>query len=69
VGDVPFSGATPSNCAGVVFTHITWFALIEPTDNNGPTLMVTIFEVAGLPVIQFALEVSTQVTASLFTGV
>jgi hypothetical protein len=33
------------------------------------TVMVTIFEVAGLPVVQVAFEVSTQVTASVFTGV
>ena len=39
------------------------------TGNCGFTVMVTVFEVAGLPVGQVALEVSTQVTASVFAGV
>jgi hypothetical protein len=39
------------------------------TGKFGFTVMVTVFEVAGLPVVQVALEVSTQVTRSLFTGV
>jgi hypothetical protein len=30
--------------------------------------MVTVLDVAGLPVAQFAFEVRTQVTASLFDG-
>ena len=30
--------------------------------------MVTVFDVAGFPVLQMALEVKTQVTASLFDG-
>jgi hypothetical protein len=33
------------------------------------TIMVTILEVAGLPVVQVSPEVSTQEIASLFTGV
>ena len=33
------------------------------------TVMVTVFEVAGLPVAHAAFEVRTQVTASLFAGV
>ncbi len=32
-------------------------------------VMVTALEVAGLPVVQVMLEVSTQVTISLFAGV
>ena len=32
------------------------------------TVMVTVLEVAGLPVAQVAFEVRTQVTASLFRG-
>ena len=39
------------------------------TGSKGFTVMVTIFEVAGLPVGQVALEVKTQVIASLFDGV
>ena len=38
------------------------------TGSNGFTVMVTVLDVAGLPVGQVALEVSTQVTASLLTG-
>ena len=33
------------------------------------TTMVTAFEVAGLPVAQFALEVSEQVMTSLLAGI
>ena len=39
------------------------------TGSSGLTDMVTVFEVAGLPVGQVALEVSTQVTRSLFVGI
>ena len=39
------------------------------TGSIGFTVMVTVFEVAGLPVGQVALEVSTTVTASLFAGI
>ena len=39
------------------------------TGNNGFTVMVNVFETAGLPVGQVALEVRTQVTRSPFTGV
>ena len=38
------------------------------TASSGFTFMVTTFEVAGLPMGQVALEVSTQTTASLFDG-
>ena len=33
------------------------------------TSIVTVFDVAGLPLTQLAFDVTTQVTASLFTGV
>jgi hypothetical protein len=39
------------------------------TGKTGLTVMFTAGEVAGLPVAQVALEVSTQVIASLFTGI
>ena len=39
------------------------------TGSNGFTVMVTVFDVAGLPVGHVALEVRTQVTASLAIGV
>ena len=39
------------------------------TGRFGLTVMVIVFDVAGLPVIQVALEVSTQVITSPLTGV
>jgi len=39
------------------------------TGRFGLTVMVTVLEVAGLPVAQVAFEVNTQVTASLFNEV
>ena len=39
------------------------------TGSKGLTVIVTVFEVAGLPVGQVAFEVSTQVMASLLAGV
>jgi hypothetical protein len=39
------------------------------TGNNGLTVMVSELDVAGFPVAQVALDVITQVTASLFTGI
>jgi len=39
------------------------------TGKFGLTVMVTVLDVAGLPVAQVAFEVNTQVTASLFNGV
>ena len=38
------------------------------TGRFGFTVMVTVLDVAGLPVAQVALDVSMHVTASLFTG-
>jgi len=49
----------------------TWFAdaTIETlTSSNGLTIMVTMLEVAGFPMAQVALEVNTQVTTSLLSG-
>ena len=37
------------------------------TGRFGFTVMVTVLDVAGLPVAQVAFEVNTQVTTSLFT--
>ena len=39
-----------------------------PAVTLGVTVIVTVLDVAGLPVAQVALEVITQVIASLFTG-
>ena len=44
-------------------------AIITLTGRFGLTVMVIVFDVAGLPVAQVALEVSTQVIASPLTGV
>ena len=38
------------------------------TGSSGLTVIVTVFEVAGLPVAQVAFEIRTQVTASLLAG-
>jgi hypothetical protein len=42
-------------------------AMLTLTGKFGLTVMVMAFEVAGLPVAQVALDVSTQVTMSPFT--
>ena len=39
------------------------------TGNTGLTVMVTVFEVAGLPVLQVSLEVRVQVITSPVTGI
>ena len=44
-------------------------AIITLTGRFGLTVMVIAFDVAGFPVGQIALEVSTQVIASPLTGV
>ena len=43
--------------------------IVTITGNRGLTVMVIALEVAGLPVVQAALDVSTQVTVSPLTGV
>ena len=69
MGEVPFSGAIPFNCAGAVFAQIVWFALIDPTITCGLTVMVTVLEVAGFPETHVAFDVIIHVIASLFSGV
>ena len=39
------------------------------TGTVGSTVIVTVLDVAGLPVAQVLFEVSIQVTASVFTGI
>ena len=41
--------------------------ILTLTGRFGFTVMVTVLDVAGLPVAQVAFEVNTQVTTSLFT--
>ena len=43
-------------------------AILILTGKFGLTVMVTVFEMAGLPVAQVAFDVSTQVIASVLTG-
>jgi hypothetical protein len=43
-------------------------AILTLAGKFGFTVIVTVLEVAGLPVAQVALDVSTQVTTSLFTN-
>ena len=50
-------------------TELDEAAIETLTGNSGLTIIVTTLDVAGLPVAQDIEEVSTQVTASLFTGV
>ena len=63
------NGATPINCVGIAFAQIVWFELIEPTTSNGRTVIVTVLEVAGFPVVQVSLEVRTQLIALSFAGI
>ena len=49
-------------------TGLAEAAIDTLTGSRGFTVMVTVFDVAGLPVGQVALEVKTQVTRSLFIG-
>ena len=44
-------------------------AIVMLAGKFGFTVMVTTFEVAGLPVAQIALEVSTQERALVFDGI
>jgi hypothetical protein len=44
-------------------------AMLTLAGNTGFTVMVRLFEVAGLPETQVALEVMTQLTTSLFARV
>ena len=50
-------------------TGLAEAAIDKLTGSSGFTVMVTVFDVAGLPVGQVAFEVSTQVIRSLLEGV
>jgi hypothetical protein len=50
-------------------TGLAEAAINTLTGNSGFTVMVTVFEVAGLPVGQVALEVRTQVMAFPLAGI
>ena len=48
--------------------QIDWFALTAPVNNRVFTVMVTVLEIAGLPVVQVSLEVMVQVIELPLTG-
>jgi hypothetical protein len=50
-------------------TGLAEATIVTLTGKLALTVMVTVFEVAGLSVAQVALDVSITVTWSLFTGV
>ena len=50
-------------------TGLAEAAIDTLTGSNGFTVMVTVLEVAGFPVVQVSLEVSTQVRALPFEGI
>ena len=49
-------------------TGLTEADIVTDTSRFGFTTMLTVFEVAGFPLAQAALEVSMQVTISPFAG-
>ena len=69
-----YEGVPPLNGVAVKVTEVpaqTGFAdalIVTSTGIFEFTVMVCVPDVAGLPVAQAALEVSTQVITSLFTG-
>jgi hypothetical protein len=61
---------TANNDTGVPVQTVVDEAEIEMlTGSNGFTVMVTALDVAGFPVGQIALEISSQIIASLLTGI
>ena len=50
-------------------TGLADVAIDTPTVNNGLTVMVTVLDVAGFPVVHAALEVMAQVMTFPFTGI
>ena len=64
----PFSGVAVKVTDVPAHTGLALAVISTLTGNNGSTTIVSSLDVAGLPVAQVALEVITQVIASLFTG-
>jgi hypothetical protein len=64
----PFAGVAVNVTEVPAQTGLAEAAMEMLAGRFGFTVMVTALDVAGLPVAQVALEVSTQVTTSLFTG-
>ena len=68
-GDVPPFTGIAVKVTGVPAQNGPSDARIERlTGNKGFTVMVTVFEAAGFPVLQVALEVSIQETVEPFAG-
>ena len=69
-GDAPpFVGVAVKVTEVPAQTGLAEAAIDMLTGSSGFTVMVTVLEVAGLPVVQVSLEVSTQVSALPFEGV
>ena len=68
-GDVPpFTGVAVKVTGNPASTGFVEASMDMVTGKRGVTVMVTVLEVAGFPVIQDALEVRMQVTWSLLDG-
>jgi hypothetical protein len=68
-GEGPPLADKAENDTGVPVQTVVDEAVIEIlTGSSGFTVMVTVLDMAGFPVGQVALEVSSQVIASLLTG-
>ena len=66
--DPPFTGEAVKVTEVPAQTGFTEGVTDTLTGSSGFTFMVTVFEVAGLPLGQVALDESTQLTASLLIG-
>ena len=67
MGEVPPFTGVAVNVAGVPGNNGAEASIVTLTGANGITVMLTVFEVAGVPVAQSALEVSIQVIRSLLS--
>ena len=67
--DPPFTGVAVKVTVAPAHTGLAEAAMETLAVNNGFTVIVMILEVAGLLVAQSALEVKSQETISLLTGV
>ncbi len=70
MGDVPpFTGEAVKETDVPVQTGFDEAEIVTLASDEELTVMVTAFDVAGLPDAQLRLEVMTQVITSLFAGV
>ena len=69
-GDVPpFVGVAVKVTDVPAQTGLADAAMVTLTGSSGFTVMVTVLELAGLPMVHVSLDVSTQVTALPFEGI